>query len=61
MPKSATFGLTKNITNIHVSTVIKIIFIKVRSSEIETTCSMGYVITENNSILMLSMEKEVSR
>lgn len=50
MPKSATLGLTKNITNIHVSTVIKIIFIKVRSSEIETTCSMGYVITENNSI-----------
>lgn len=30
--------------------LIKIIFIKVRSSEIETTCSMGYVITENNSI-----------
>lgn len=50
MFKLVIFGFIKNIINIYVFIVIKIIFIKVRLSEIEIICLMGYVIIENNLI-----------
>lgn len=50
MFKLVIFGFIKNIINIYVFIVIKIIFIKVRLNEIEIICLMGYVIIENNLI-----------